>query len=800
MSRAARQRFALTCLPQPSQLGSGLVSAFTLDLWIRFNGSVPDATFFSSSAPGMLSTEDPNTAIEWGVRNISGNATAYFRINTIEAGDSGPVFSGTNDILPDTIYHIVLTFDGKIARYYVTPMTSSTIVQVASYTFDGAGGYHIKQNNWEEVTLNGTTSALYLFETDAGQGGADEIDCFRFSDVVRYVANDPRPTEKFAPDEHCLALMTFEDQYRRFTGCWTNFGGQAWLPLTDWVLRTEDLNTVLGNFTIESGLCGHVGIDMQHTLGAQVKNIHATALSAFKITNNCYGSTYQNLTGTATSSFAGKIPKQGFLFACGGPNLIQNIGNANSGGRYPLVLMHGGYSIDTTFIGPAFEDGILAYIAGAETTVNARRLVCSNEAAPGEERAGLVLCGADEVSLEMPSVDNLLAVGVAPVIIDGGRSVQITLPNFNAPNNESGGLVHVVRKPEQFVMTGARGSANSESTGVPFFAETSLGLPVCLPQSVNGYLEVNFESDDELSLTLDDCRNYTIRMTDTNEVLTGPQNVILPPFVGITHAFHNATLHDLVFKTPGGMGVRVQPEQSAIIVCDGENILSNAGGEPDPGIAELTPFLIFGENLVGEYSGDLGYGSVTWLDQTSYHNDLTLTGTSVGDTVNGHASVRANGINQGATLANFDLNGSGVIFTACVCKVISPGTGRKVFAAYGSAGAFDLHGIGHDGGIFQAFNAVAAVTGSTDLEGTWHAVSTLQKASPSTDKGYVDATEETSQAGVGAVNDNLAFTLFYMEGGYLCNADIAYCVVVNAEPTEQQLADLQTFFTERFDL
>ncbi len=92
--------------------------------------------------------------------------------------------------------------------------------------------------------------------------------------------------------------------------------------------------------------------------------------------------------------------------------------------------------------------------------------------------------------------------------------------------------------------------------------------------SKNSRQTKNFASNADLTLnTSTECNAFLVIITDTGVVLLVPRNVILPTSDGYTARVVNLTLQTLTFKTAAGTGVAVATLQSALVSCDGTNIL-----------------------------------------------------------------------------------------------------------------------------------------------------------------------------------------------------------------------------------
>ena len=64
----------------------------------------------------------------------------------------------------------------------------------------------------------------------------------------------------------------------------------------------------------------------------------------------------------------------------------------------------------------------------------------------------------------------------------------------------------------------------------------------------------------------------TVRITDTGVVLSAAKNIVAPGNAK-AYVFVNATAQTLTLKTPSGTGIAVATGKTAILRCDGTNIV-----------------------------------------------------------------------------------------------------------------------------------------------------------------------------------------------------------------------------------
>lgn len=82
----------------------------------------------------------------------------------------------------------------------------------------------------------------------------------------------------------------------------------------------------------------------------------------------------------------------------------------------------------------------------------------------------------------------------------------------------------------------------------------------------------DFATDANYTLTKSQYSVRAIKMTDTGVVLTTGRNVYVPDEVR-EFVFINSTAQTLTLKTSGGTGIAVATAKTAILLCDGTNVV-----------------------------------------------------------------------------------------------------------------------------------------------------------------------------------------------------------------------------------
>jgi hypothetical protein len=180
--------------------------------------------------------------------------------------------------------------------------------------------------------------------------------------------------------------------------------------------------------------------------------------------------------------------------------------------------------------------------------------------------------------------------------------------------------------------------------------------------------------------------------------------------------------------------------------------------------------------LRGLYYGDMGYGGGAWNDQSGIGNHLTLTGTSVGTSLNGLATVDFNGTGDSALRDVFSLGAAGTVSIFGVVQVLG-GSGDDGICHY-SDNVFDGHGFGVDDGVALLQNAITSQVGTVNLASGWHCVGTVQRAQVNTDRLYVNGVQDATQASASSVADNLGFYIGLGNGAF-SNVRVAAVAVYN---------------------
>jgi hypothetical protein len=115
--------------------------------------------------------------------------------------------------------------------------------------------------------------------------------------------------------------------------------------------------------------------------------------------------------------------------------------------------------------------------------------------------------------------------------------------------------------------------------GAPWMPETGASGqgPLILPnQEVFGINIVNMISATGMTLLINDFLFKSIKITDTNNLLSSTQKIILPLIAGYTRAFVNSTLQTLTFGGATGATVNIVATGNGTIVCDGTNWITVA--------------------------------------------------------------------------------------------------------------------------------------------------------------------------------------------------------------------------------
>ncbi len=98
-----------------------------------------------------------------------------------------------------------------------------------------------------------------------------------------------------------------------------------------------------------------------------------------------------------------------------------------------------------------------------------------------------------------------------------------------------------------------------------------------LDGAVAGLFTKNMASDADYTLATTGTPPYewqraAVKVTDTGPVLTTGRNIIVPaeakPYI-----FINATAQTLTLKTPAGSGIGVATGKTALLYCDGTNVV-----------------------------------------------------------------------------------------------------------------------------------------------------------------------------------------------------------------------------------
>lgn len=237
-----------------------------------------------------------------------------------------------------------------------------------------------------------------------------------------------------------------------------------------------------------------------------------------------------------------------------------------------------------------------------------------------------------------------------------------------------------------------------------------------------------------------------------------------------------------------------------------EEILSLSGTTPitehlsssDISVVNWDPSRL--SSLRGWYESDVGYGGGSWLDQSGISNDLTLTGTSVGSTLNTHPTVNFNGTSDQADRTTFSMGAEGAITLFCVAKITATTLAQQSLAIYGD-GVLDNHGVGSViAGTAIGISGTAVYTGSSSLVGSWHRVGITDLSGGSMSL-YVNGSVETTGDNFGHIHDNLHLAVgHYPVANLFGKCDIAEIVVCNTVLSGADLTRLDTYFTSKYNL
>lgn len=164
------------------------------------------------------------------------------------------------------------------------------------------------------------------------------------------------------------------------------------------------------------------------------------------------------------------------------------------------------------------------------------------------------------------------------------------------------------------------------------------GITALVEDAIAGRASVAM-SDADYTLTsnngaADEARNMVIRMTGT---LTAPRNVICPTAAKL-YIFENATTGGfaVTLKTSAGTGVSVAAGASALLRCDGTNVVTwvTASGGTSPGGA--TTQIQF--NNAGAFAGNANFTLNNATGVVTAGKDMLISGVSVGVAGDGSAN------------------------------------------------------------------------------------------------------------------------------------------------------------------
>lgn len=94
-----------------------------------------------------------------------------------------------------------------------------------------------------------------------------------------------------------------------------------------------------------------------------------------------------------------------------------------------------------------------------------------------------------------------------------------------------------------------------------------------LDKQIAGKIDINATANTTITLT--DAQNdyFVIKITDTGNLITAPQNVVIPTTKRMHVAWNNTgNGYALTFKTTSGSGIAVGDGEKKLIYCDGVNV------------------------------------------------------------------------------------------------------------------------------------------------------------------------------------------------------------------------------------
>jgi hypothetical protein len=236
--------------------------------------------------------------------------------------------------------------------------------------------------------------------------------------------------------------------------------------------------------------------------------------------------------------------------------------------------------------------------------------------------------------------------------------------------------------------------------------------------------------------------------------------------------------------------------------------VTNPDGSSATGIGAYTYGLILPPNvssIVGWYKGDVGYGAGAWQDQSTIGNNLTLTGTSVGASLNGHATVHFAGGTDKATIATFNKTATGSITIGVVFNVANA-TANYTAVAYDD-GAFDTTLVGTliTSGFARYEDFLGTeIAGTANLVGAWKKIM-LTATKPSPTNGFLYENNVSDGAAVNATQQNIASGIPLVIGHSNLNGrsfvgDIAEVIIYPTVLNSTDLGLLNTYFGTKYSI
>jgi len=541
------------------------MSAFCIDMIVRITDSQAQTRAILSSSGFDPAGDLTNafrisaSAADFGFSSTNLGLTVAltttsgaFAVST----DAGAISTGA------TWYRVRVDYDGSNVRIYV----NNTLVKTAACTGS------IIQKHWESVTLgwglSGGVDSTVVFE---GVPDGLSLASLRMSFVSRLATGFVADGTKFAEDADTKFLLNFDVIEGALHFARTHAGGvlgmaDAWIPnANDESVNLQLPNLTFENFQIAAGY-GGAGYDLMACVHAVIKNVSIRAKHGVILGQNSYFSTIDDAFLSCTGGRGTGI------YGGGATNYtaIRNVQvqlfarNLNHLGQFCLEGF--GYWLTPQFVNLYVNNCFYFHISGNH--------LISDEAADvvgyaPEHAIVLDACGTGKISgctighNTLTTSRQLTVYGRhRPISADTKMHISVDSVTFShgalAANSI---LVDQCLDGDQVIVT------NVDDL-YPMFSVTggSLAKIIVPEREIGAEHAVNYATDANKTVDINDWTYGHIVVTDTGPVLTTGRQLIIPAIVGYGRWIRNATAQTITVIRSGGTSVAIAAGKTAYVL------------------------------------------------------------------------------------------------------------------------------------------------------------------------------------------------------------------------------------------